>query len=156
MTVPAPELDVVSSPGASVAQLLSAFQTGQIQALTGSVCGERLSPDAALTLLPFCMLFTFRCWHLLKGKNKTGMSVSSFPRQESEIDNPGAQSTSARQCGPCGAAKNWLELDHSLSRFSRPKAPGSIFLLGQEKEYFNQLNYLFWSFKKKKNTFDKV
>ena len=66
MTVPAPALDVVSSPGAAVAQLHSALQTGQIQALTGSVCGERLSPDAALTPLPSCMLFTFRCWHLLK------------------------------------------------------------------------------------------
>lgn len=70
VTVPAPALDVVSSPGAAVAQLLSALQTGQIQALTGSVCGERLSPDAALTPLPSCMLFTFRCWHLLKERKE--------------------------------------------------------------------------------------
>ncbi|CAB1457863.1 unnamed protein product [Pleuronectes platessa] len=52
VTVPAPVLDMVSSPRAKVAQLLSALQTGQIQALTGLVCGERLSPDAALTLPP--------------------------------------------------------------------------------------------------------
>ncbi|TKS75782.1 Ephrin type-B receptor 3 [Collichthys lucidus] len=52
MTVTALALDMVSSQGAAVAQLLSAHETGQIQALTGSVCGERLSPDAALTPLP--------------------------------------------------------------------------------------------------------
>lgn len=108
VTVTALALDMVSSPGAVVAQLLSALQTGQIQTLTGSVCGERLSPDAALTPLPSCMLFTFRCWHLLKERKeeKTGVSASTFPRQESEIDNAGAQNTSARPCGPYGAAKN--------------------------------------------------
>eukprot|EP00064_Thunnus_orientalis_P001688 superscaffoldBa00000117_g1691 len=52
VTVSAPALDVVSARVALAAQLLSASQTGQIQALTASVCGERLSPDAALTLLP--------------------------------------------------------------------------------------------------------
>lgn len=85
VTVTAQGLDMVSSPGAVVAQLLLALQTGQIQALTGSVCGERLSPDAALTLLPSCMLFTFRCWHLLKERKEenTGVSASTFTRQES-------------------------------------------------------------------------
>ncbi|KAK5614966.1 hypothetical protein CRENBAI_008217 [Crenichthys baileyi] len=101
------ELDVVSRPGAAVAQLLSAFQTGKIGALTGLVCRDRLSPDAALTPLPSCMLFTFRCWHLLKGKEKnTAMSASTFPRQKSEIDNARVQNTSTRHYGPCAAAKN--------------------------------------------------
>lgn len=70
VTVTAPALDIVSSPGAAVAQLFSAVQTGQIQALTSWVCGERLSPDVALTPLPSCMLFTFRCWHLLKERRE--------------------------------------------------------------------------------------
>lgn len=65
LTATAPALDTVSSPGAGVVQLLSALETSQIQTLTASACGERLSPDAALTPLPSCMLFTFRCWHLL-------------------------------------------------------------------------------------------
>lgn len=67
----------MSSPGAAEAQLLSALQTGQIRALTGSVCGESLSPDAALTPLPSCMLFTFRCWHLLK-ERKEGKGEKNY------------------------------------------------------------------------------
>lgn len=62
-------------------------------------------------------------------REKTGLSASTFPRQESEIDNAGAQNTSARPGGPCGAAKKWLELDHGLSRFSRPNGAGLIFFL---------------------------
>jgi len=132
MTVPVWELDVISRPGAAVARLVSAFQTGQIQALTGLVCGERLSPDASLTLLPSCMLFTFRCWHLLKGK-KRAFSASTIPRQESKIDNAEAQNTSTRR-GPCGGDKNWLDLDHGLSRFFRSN--GFIFYLDKEKSCF--------------------
>lgn len=54
------------------------------------------------------------------------MSASAFPRQESEIDNAQAQNTSTRRCGPFAAAKNYLDLDHGLSRFLRPNAPGII------------------------------
>lgn len=88
MTVTALALDMVSSQGAAVAQLLSAHQTGQIQALTGSVCGERLSPDAALTPLPSCMLFTFRCWHLLKERKegkKQGCLLLPFPDRNHKL-----------------------------------------------------------------------
>lgn len=80
VTAIAPALDVMSSPGAMVAQVFSALETGQIQALTGLVCGERLSPDAALTPLPSCMLFTFRCWHLFKeGRKKKNRGVCFYP-----------------------------------------------------------------------------
>lgn len=70
VTAAAPVLDIVSSSGATVSQLLSAIDTDQTQALTGSVCGERLSPDADLTLQPSFMLFIFRYWHMVKDRKE--------------------------------------------------------------------------------------
>lgn len=64
---------------------------------------------------------------------KTGLSASTFPRQESETDNAGAQNTSAKAGGPCGAAKKWLELDHGLSRFSRPNGTRLIYIYLEKK-----------------------
>lgn len=87
VTVTAPALDIVSSPGAAVAQLFSAVQTGQIQALTSWVCRERLSPDVTLTPLPSCMLFTFRCWHLLKERReeKKGCLLPPHPDRNQKL-----------------------------------------------------------------------
>ncbi|MEQ2163352.1 hypothetical protein GOODEAATRI_029137 [Goodea atripinnis] len=95
------ELDVVSRPGAAVAQLLSAFQTGQIRALTGLVCRDRLSPDVALTPLPSCMLFTFRCWHLLKGKGKTQQCLLlPFPDRNQKLTMLGFKTPQPGTMGP--------------------------------------------------------
>lgn len=70
MTATGPTLDTVSDLGAAASQLLLALQTGPRLALTGRVCGERLGPDAALTPVPSSMLFTFRCWQLLKKESR--------------------------------------------------------------------------------------
>lgn len=102
MTVTAPALDMVSSPGAAVAQLLSVFQTGWIQALTGSVCGERLSPDAVLTPLPFCMLFTFRCWHLLKERKEEKQGCLPFPDRNQKLTILGLKTPQSDLLGPVG------------------------------------------------------
>ena len=78
VTVPAPVLDMVSSPRAKVAQLLSALQTGQIQALTGLVCGERLSPDAALTPPPSACCLPSGVGTCSKGRKKKNRDVCFF------------------------------------------------------------------------------
>lgn len=114
MTATGPALDTVSDLGAAASQLLLALQTSLRPALTGRVCGERPGPDAALTPAPSSVLFTFRCWHLLRKRvrNKRAVSDSTIPRRGEEADDARAehlsQTSRARR-----AAKNRLELDHS-------------------------------------------
>lgn len=61
---------------------------------------------------------------------KNGIVCFYLFRQGSESDNAGS---SNRRCGPCGAAKNRLDLDHGFSRFSRPNGPGIMSYLDMKK-----------------------
>lgn len=101
MTATGPTLDTVSDLGAAASQLLLALQTGPRPALTGRVCGERLGPDAALTPVPSSMLFTFRCWQLLKKgvqKKKEEYGIPLVPDRRKKLTMP-ELNTSARPCG---------------------------------------------------------
>lgn len=123
--------DAMSGKGAAVAQLLSAFQTGQTWALTGLVCGERLSPDAALTPLPSCMLFTFRCWHLLKAE-KTALSAPTFLDRDQNLTMPGLRAPPADAVGPVGLPRTNWTLTTALA-----DPPGLLDLDSSKKEQSN-------------------
>lgn len=100
VTATGPTLDTVSDLGAAASQLLIALQTGPRPALTGRVCGERLGPDAALTPVPSSMLFTFRCWQVLKKRvqKKRGVWIPPVPDRRKKLTMP-ELNTSARPRG---------------------------------------------------------
>lgn len=115
VTAAAPVLDIVSSPGATVSQLLSAIDTAQTQALTGSVCGGTLSPDADLTLLPSFMLFIFRYWHMVKTekskkKKKTAVSALPFPDRNRKLAMLEWKTTQRGLKGPVGPPRTNFSL----------------------------------------------
>lgn len=117
MTASAPTLDTASGLGAVVSRLLLALQTSQILALTGQVCGEKVSPDAVLTSVPSSTLFTFRCWHLLREREEGRIKQESQTPALPDVVNANAEEL-RQTSGALGAAKSWLELDHSWGRFS--------------------------------------
>lgn len=66
------------------APLPSALQTGQIQALTALACGDGLSPDAAVTVLPFCTLLTISCQHLFRKREERNL-LTLLPDRNQEL-----------------------------------------------------------------------
>lgn len=86
-----PTLDTASGLGAEVSGLLLALQTSLDPALTSQVCGEKVSPDAALTPVPSSMLFTFRCWHLLREREEERIQQESQTPALPDVVNANAE-----------------------------------------------------------------
>lgn len=106
-----------SGLGAAGSRLRLAVQTSWIPTLTGQVCEERVSPDAALTPVPSSKLFTFRCWHLLRDRGEGRMEQESQTPALPDVDKASAENL-RQTSGALRAARNWLELDHSWRSFS--------------------------------------
>lgn len=109
MTVPAQQLDVVSSPGAAVAQLpLCAPDRpdpgSDRLGLWGEAESRRCFDPAALLYVVYLQVLA-PAQRKEKGK-KQGCLLLPFPDRNQKLTTLGAQNTSARPRGPCGAAKN--------------------------------------------------